>query len=135
MTNVVDHHTYSIEGMIYAGGNLALPTATVRLRKSDGEVLSGTAVGEGPIDAVSTAIANCINLPHEFVEYDLGTNGNNPRAIGKVTITIRTPEGQEYASTVEGTDIVQTAAEAYVDALNMAIEFQEGKLIAAGVEH
>ena len=52
-------------------GDRTHPTATVTLRKPDGEELTDAAIGTGPVDAVYQAINRVVNVPNQLIEFSV----------------------------------------------------------------
>ncbi len=107
-------------------GTHAIPTATVRLARGDGQQVTAAAQGDGPVDAVCRAIDDCVRVPTELVEFTVDAAAEGINAVGGVTVRLRdvVPEG-EATQVASGfgvhTDIITAAAEAYVAAVNALV--------------
>jgi 2-isopropylmalate synthase len=104
-------------------GTHAIPTATVRLARGDGEVVTAAAQGDGPVDAVCRAIDDCVRLPTELVEFTVDAAAEGINAVGGVTVRLREVAVEGEAPQIATgfgvhTDIITAAAEAYVAAVN-----------------
>ncbi len=116
---------YKLEHVQIQCGMNSIPTATVRLRTPDGEVISDAALGDGPVDAVYQAINRVIGVQNELVEFSIQAITEGMDAVGEVTIRIAADisgNGQPVKRIFSGrgidTDIVVASAKAYMFALN-----------------
>jgi 2-isopropylmalate synthase len=116
-------HGWHLDLVQVSTGTHAIPTATVRLARGDGQLATAAAQGDGPVDAVCRAIDDCVRLPTELLEFTVDAAAEGINAVGGVTVRLRevVPEG-ESAQIATGfgvhTDIITAAAEAYVAAVN-----------------
>jgi len=116
---------YKLEHVQIQCGMNSIPTATVRLRTPDGEIVSDAALGDGPVDAVYRAINRVIGVQNELVEFSIQAITEGMDAVGEVTIRIAADisgNGQPVRRIFSGrgidTDIVVASAKAYMYALN-----------------
>ena len=72
-------------------GTHTVPTATVHLRHEEGQILTASAGGSGPVDAVFQAVDRIVGSPGALVDFtvDAITEGRN--AAGGVTVRVREP--------------------------------------------
>ena len=98
-------------------GDKGVPTAAVRLVKSDGEVLADAALGTGPVDAVYQAINRLVGVPNELTEFSVQSVTEGIDAIGEVLIRIQS-DSTTYTGRGSDTDIIVASAKAYLNALN-----------------
>jgi 2-isopropylmalate synthase len=111
-----------------AGTNV-LPTATVAIRKPDGEVVQDAAIGDGPVDAIFKAVERVTGVHanlHEFVVRSV-TQGKD--AQGEVTLELEVEsDDRSYRGRAASTDIVEASALAYLNAVNaIATRAQRGR--------
>ena len=109
--------TYHLEHVQVSCGEPAVPTASVKLIGSNGEILSGAAVGTGPVDAIYKAISGLVRVPNELTEFSVKSVTEGIDAIGEVTIKIES-DGRIYIGRGASTDIIVASAKAYMNALN-----------------
>lgn len=97
-------------------GNALIPGATVRLM-SDKGILTSSADGDGPVDALFRSIDNALGMETVLEEYMVSAIGSGKEAQGRVRVSLRI--GKER---VEGlacsTDILKASAMAYLNAVN-----------------
>lgn len=98
-------------------GDHAQPTATVTIRKPNGEELSDAAIGTGPVDAVYKAINRVIDVPNKLIEFSVQSVTGGIDAIGEVTIRLKYQD-YTYSGYAANTDIIVASAQAYINALN-----------------
>ena len=111
------HETYHLEHIQVSCGDPIIPTASVRLTGPEGQLLSNTAQGTGPVDAVYRAINHLVMVPNELVEFSVKSVTGGIDAIGEVTVRIES-ESKRYVGRGAHTDIIVASARAYMNALN-----------------
>ena len=110
-------------------GTHAAASATVGLTAPDGEVVFGSADGDGPVDAVCRAIAQLTGDAGELAEFAVDAITEGEDAAGGVHLRLRErvpaddggdeeAPGRVFAGYGVHTDIVVAAAAAYVAATN-----------------
>jgi len=115
--------TYHLDRIQVSCGDRGIPTASVKLTTSDGQVLADAALGTGPVDAVCKAIDRLVGVPNVLTEFSVKSVTEGIDAIGEVLIRIE-GEGITYTGRGADTDIIVASAKAYMNALN--------RLLAAG---
>lgn len=110
-------------------GTDQVPTATVEL-EIDGEAVTQTGTGDGPVDAVYRTIAAITRTRSKLLMYVVKAITGGTDAQGEVSVRV-----QEDGRTVSGhgadTDIITASARAYLSALNklayLAMKQAEGE--------
>ncbi|MGD9941181.1 MAG: 2-isopropylmalate synthase [Clostridia bacterium] len=97
-------------------GNSMIPSATVKIRTSKGEVVASSA-GDGPVDAVFNAISECVGVKGTLKEYIIHAIGAGTDAQGGVKLEVEI-EGVSYGGKASSTDIIEASAMAYLNAVN-----------------
>ncbi len=130
---------YQLEHVQVTCGTGAIPTATVRMRGPEGQLLTNSGQGTGPIDAIYQAITKVVGRPNELIEFSINAITEGIDAVGEVTIRIqeepratgKKPNGtgkparaQVFSGYGVNIDIIVAAAEAYTAALNKMIATQ-----------
>ena len=120
--------TYSLEHLQVSSGNHDVPTATVKLTASDGQIITDAATGTGPVDAVYKAINRIVQVPNVLTEYRVDAVTQGIDAIGDVTIRIE-KDDRAYVGRGSDTDIIVASGKAYMNALNrlLAMEGTQGE--------
>jgi 2-isopropylmalate synthase len=109
--------TYHLEQVQVSCGDLGIPTASVKLKSSEGQILADAALGNGPVDAIYKAINRIVDVPNKLTEFSVKSVSGGLDAIGEVTIRIES-EGKSYLGRGASTDIIVASAKAYMNALN-----------------
>ncbi len=119
--------TYHLDHLQVSCGNHSIPTATVRIRGPNGQVLCDADHGAGPVDAAYRAINRVIGEQNELVEFSIQGVTEGIDAVGRVTVRIQAEEPVDGTERVvfsghgADTDIVVASAKAYIYALNRLI--------------
>jgi len=95
------------------------PNATVSLRKGS-ETFRGSAVGDGPIDALYSAIRSLTGMAAELKDYKINSLSRGKEAVGRVNIRLEY-QGKTYAGRAMDTDIIKASALAFLNGINAAL--------------
>jgi 2-isopropylmalate synthase len=118
--------TWSLQSFSVASGTKKPPTATVLLKNvKTGKILSSEKNGTGMVDASYQAIDEICGMYGKLTHFgiDAVTAGIDAQAV--VSLRIETDHGQTFSGRSGATDIVEASLEAYLMALNEAIEAKE----------
>jgi 2-isopropylmalate synthase len=99
--------------------NTAFPSASISVKKGN-QVLKGSAVGTGPIDALYSAITAVCEMDVKLIEYQISSVTRGKEALGKVKIQVEY-KGQTFTAKATETDIMKASALAYINAINNVI--------------
>ncbi|OBR69038.1 2-isopropylmalate synthase [Paenibacillus oryzae] len=113
-----DKQLYELESFQVVTNDLC-PTATVQLRKGD-EILTGSEVGDGPVDALYSVIKSLAGMDVELKDYKINSLSRGKEAIGRVNIRIQY-QGKTYSGRALDTDIIKASALAFLNAVNSAL--------------
>jgi 2-isopropylmalate synthase len=123
--------TYQLESVQLSYGNLSMPTASVRLIRSDGKACEEAACGNGSVDSIYKAIDRATGEEVTLVDYKISSVTHGKDALGEVFVRL-----QQGDITVQGrgvsTDVLEASAIAYVRAINKIIE-RRGEPLAVTV--
>jgi 2-isopropylmalate synthase len=108
--------TYGLEYFTIFSGNVAVPTATVRI-KSGAEQHEEAATGDGPVDAIFNAIDRALGITTKLLEYVVQAVTPGKQAIGEVSVSLEIDD-RKFVGRGASTDILEASARAYVNALN-----------------
>jgi len=97
-------------------GNAGIPTATVTLLVN-GEKMTESAIGDGPVDAAFTAIRKIVKHQGKLEEFLVQAITRGSDDMGKVHISVE-HEGVLYYGFGANTDIVTASVDAFIDALS-----------------
>ena len=98
-------------------GRNTVPTATVALRDSTGVTVQDASVGDGPVDAIYSAIARLTGIKVSLRDYRIRSISKGKDAQGEAQVELehddRTVRGRGLS-----TDILEAGALAYLAAIN-----------------
>jgi 2-isopropylmalate synthase len=114
---------FVLHGVHVSCGRPAIPTASVTLTGPDGEFRTGAAIGNGPVDAVFSAINKLVPTGVELEEYAVHAVSGGVNALGEVTVRVRSgePTSRVYTGHGADTDILVASARAYLAAVNKVV--------------
>ncbi len=104
-------------------------TATVELEK-DGQIFHDSATAEGPCDAAFRAIERITAVVGTIMDLSVHTEGPGVDGIAEVTIRASF-EGREFCGKSTSHNVVEAAAEAYLQAANKALYEQKKVAVSA----
>ncbi|MEX0777721.1 MAG: 2-isopropylmalate synthase [Phycisphaeraceae bacterium] len=110
-------------------GTGVIATATVVLRDSGGQERMDAATGDGPIDAVYSAMQRITGVAIDLLDYQTRAVTVGKDAQGEVTIEVRHNDRKVRGRGLS-TDVIEAAARAYVSAINR-IKTTEARQVAA----
>lgn len=92
------------------------PTAVVKIKQKD-ELFVESAVGDGPIDALYSAIRKIVSIPVEIIEYKINSLSRGNDALGKVSLRLNYQDKLYYVKAID-TDIIKASALALLNGIN-----------------
>ena len=108
---------WELIGVQVTTGSTTVPTATVTLKDTDGETVVDASIGDGPVDAIYSAIQRLTGVKTSLLDYRIRAVSEGKDAQGEVTLQL-----QHADRTIRGrglsTDILQASALAYLSAIN-----------------
>jgi 2-isopropylmalate synthase len=108
---------WELVGVQVTTGSNTIPTATVTLRDSNGETVRDASIGDGPVDAIYSAIQRLTGVKITLTDYRIRAVSRGIDAQGEVQIEI-----DHHGSKVRGrgvsTDILEASALAYLAGIN-----------------
>ncbi len=120
-----EKHKIKLDHLQVIAGKTPLPTAIVRL-DVNGELISDTAIGNGPIDATFTAIKKILKKQVILEEFLIQAITRGSDDMGKVHVQIKSNDVSYYGFSANR-DIITASAEAFLDAIEKANGFNFGK--------
>ncbi|CAM4011502.1 2-isopropylmalate synthase [Paenibacillus alkaliterrae] len=112
---------FSLETIQVSYGNQSTPSASVRIRKAEGEVAEEVAIGNGSVDAIYNAIDKVTQETVELEDYSIKSVSQGKDAQGEVHVVLKQDEVSAQGRGLS-TDILEASARAYIDALNRLID-------------
>jgi 2-isopropylmalate synthase len=100
-------------------GSSVLPTATVAIRRPDGEVVRDAAIGDGPVDAIFKAVERVTGVHANLREFVVRSVTQGKDAQGEVTLELEVEsDDRSFRGRAASTDIIEASALAYLNAVN-----------------
>ncbi len=112
--------TFKLENIQLSYGSNSIPTASVRVVKSTGDILEEAACGNGSVDSIYKAIDRVTNEEVVLEDYKILSVTHGKDALGEVYVRL-----SQGAISVQGrgvsTDVLEASAKAYLRAINKII--------------
>ena len=120
---------WQLVSMHTTAGTDLLPTATVAIRRPDGEIVRDAAIGDGPVDAIFKAVERVTGVHANLREFVVRSVTQGKDAQGEVTLELEVESDTgSYRGRAASTDIIEASALAYVNAVNaIACRPQKGR--------
>ncbi|MBM3837075.1 MAG: 2-isopropylmalate synthase [Verrucomicrobia bacterium] len=129
LTALVEGHitevpeTWSLDYLSVTSGSQTVPTATVRLKRRNGqktgdEVLQDAGIGDGPVDATLKAVDRLTKTRGRLIDYSLRAVSQGKDALGEVTVKVDFGDGELVTGKGASTDVIEASARAYLNAVN-----------------
>jgi len=101
-------------------GSSVLPTATVQIRRPDGEVVQDAAIGDGPVDAIFKAVERVTGVKASLREFVVRSVTQGKDAQGEVSLELEVEsDDRRIRGRAAWTDIIEASALAYINAVNV----------------
>src|SRR5207253_8975886 len=108
---------WELAGLQVTAGSNTTPTATVTLKDSAGATIQDASIGDGPIDAIYSAIQRLTAVRVSLTDYRIRAVTRGKEALVEVTLELE-HEGKKIRGRGISTDILEASALAYVAAIN-----------------
>jgi 2-isopropylmalate synthase len=112
---------YELAWFEVEAGSRRDPHAKVAVRTPSDEEVVGEDTGDGPVDAIFSAIQRATGADCELRQYTVSAVTEGEDALGEVTVMLRA-NGRLASGQGVATDILEASARAYVRALSNALE-------------
>jgi 2-isopropylmalate synthase len=119
-SNLDDHPAqWQLIGLHTTAGSSVLPTATVQIRRPDGEIVQDAAIGDGPVDAIFKAVERVTGVHANLREFVVRSVSQGKDAQGEVTLELEVlSDDRSHRGRAASTDIIEASALAYINAVN-----------------
>ena len=111
------HGQWELLGIQVTTGSSTIPTATVTLKDTNGETVQDASVGDGPVDAIYSAIGRLTGVKVSLSDYRIRSVSRGKDAQGEATVELE-HNGQNIRGRGLSTDILEASALAYLSAIN-----------------
>src|SRR3954471_20675759 len=112
--------TYTLEWFDVEASSRRPPHATVGVRTPEGDEVSGSFTGDGPVDAIFRAINAATGVDAKLREFQVGAVTGGMDALGESSVGLELG-GQSAGGQGVAADILQAAAVAYTRALSNVV--------------
>src|SRR5687768_13992331 len=113
----LDKKLWELTGLQVTSGSNTIPTATVTLKDSSGETIQDASIGDGPVDAIYSAIQRLTGIKVGLTDYQIRAVTKGKDAMGEVQIELE-HSGRKIRGRGVSTDILEASALAYLAAIN-----------------
>jgi 2-isopropylmalate synthase len=111
------HGLFELVGLQVTSGSNTIPTATVTIKDAGGQILQDASIGDGPVDAIYSAIQRLTGVRTSLANYRIRAVTKGKEALGEVQIEL-----DHNGALVKGrglsTDILEASALAHIAAIN-----------------
>jgi len=111
------HGMWELVGLQVTAGSNTIPTATVTLKDSNGQPIQDASIGDGPVDAIYSAIQRLTGVRAALSDYRIRAVTKGKEALGEVNVELE-HSGRRIRGRGLSTDILEASALAYVAAIN-----------------
>jgi len=111
---------WTIEELHITAGTGSIAAAALRISHTDGRELRQAAEGDGPVAATFRALEQATGVPLVLKNFEVHGVTVGDDAQGEVTVTVEYNE-QSYRGHAVSTDIVESAAFAYLEVINRVL--------------
>jgi 2-isopropylmalate synthase len=108
---------WELAGLQVTSGSNTIPTATVSLKYSGGDVVQDASIGDGPVDAIYSAISRLTGIRASLTNYRIRAITRGKEAMGEVQVELE-HHNKKIRGRGVSTDILEASAIAYLAALN-----------------
>jgi 2-isopropylmalate synthase len=108
---------WELVGLQVTAGRSTVPTATVTLRDSTGETVTDASVGDGPVDAIYSALQRLTGVQANVTDYRIRAVTKGKDAQGEVQVELEHAD-RKIRGRGLSTDILEASALAYLAAIN-----------------
>src|SRR5829696_1177484 len=110
---------WSLVSLHTTAGTSVVPTATVCIRRPDGQLVQDAAIGDGPVDAIFKAVERVTGIAANLREFGVRGVTAGKDAQGEVSLELEVEsDDRTFRGRAASTDIIEASAEAYLNAVN-----------------
>ena len=108
---------WQLIGLQVTAGSNTIPTATVTLKDTAGVIAQDASIGDGPVDAIYSAIQRLTGIRCSLIDYRIRAVTKGKEAMGEVQIELE-HDGKSIRGRGLSTDILEASALAYLSGIN-----------------
>jgi 2-isopropylmalate synthase len=135
---------WTLEAITCNAGSATIPSAVVALWHQDGTIRREASLGDGPVDAVFTAIERMTGIELTLRDYRIRSVSVGEDAQGEASVEVEY-HGKNFSARAVSTDIIEASALAFLQVINrialrekyqmdrvLPTQIEGGKAVAAG---
>ena len=135
---------WALEAITCNAGSATIPSAVVALWHQDGTIRREASLGDGPVDAVFTAIERLTGIELTLTDYRIRSVSVGEDAQGEASVEV-TYHGKQFSARAVSTDVIEASALAFLQVINrialrekyhmdrvLPTQVEEGKEVVAG---
>jgi 2-isopropylmalate synthase len=135
---------WTLEAVTCNAGSATIPSAVVALWHQDGTIRREASLGDGPVDAVFTAIEHMTGIELTLTDYRIRSVSVGEDAQGEASVEVQY-HGKQFSARAVSTDIIEASALAFLQVINriamreryqidrvLPTQVEEGKEVAVG---
>jgi 2-isopropylmalate synthase len=123
---------WTVDSVEFTGGSDVSPKAVVRLKKGD-EVVEESAKGNGPIDALCTAVQRATGVSAKLITFNVAAITGGTDALGDVVVQVEI-DGRRVTGRGVSVDTVEASGLAYLSAINRSLQVAAAEGDSASAE-
>jgi 2-isopropylmalate synthase len=110
---------WSLVSLHTTAGTSVIPTATICIRRPDGQLVQDAAIGDGPVDAIFKAVERVTGIAANLRDFAVRGVTEGKDAQGEVTLELEVQsDNRSFRGRAASTDIIEASALAYLNAVN-----------------
>jgi 2-isopropylmalate synthase len=113
----LDTKLWELAGVQVISGSTSIPTATVTLKDSAGNLQQDASIGDGPVDAIYSAIQRLTGISVKLTDYRIRAVTKGKEAMGEAQVELE-HSNRKIRGRGVSTDILEASALAYLAAIN-----------------
>ncbi len=117
----VNSNVWELIKLQVTAGSGVLPTATVKLKNPEGEEVMDASIGDGPVDAIYSAIMRITGVTVSLVDYKIRALTVGRDAQGEVYVKVKKGDSM-FSGKGVSTDVIEASAKAYISSINRVIK-------------
>jgi 2-isopropylmalate synthase len=113
----LEQKLWELAGVQVISGSTSIPTATVTLKDSAGKLMQDASIGDGPVDAIYSAIQRLTGISVKLTDYRIRAVTKGKEAMGEAQVELE-HSNRKIRGRGVSTDILEASALAYLAAIN-----------------
>ena len=127
---------WTLEAITCNAGSATIPSAVVALWHQDGTIRREASLGDGPVDAVFTAIERMTGIELKLTDYRIRSVSIGEDAQGEASVEVEY-HGKNFSARAVSTDVIEASALAFLQVINriaLREKYQMDRVLPTQVE-